>query len=99
MLIVNDDQLRLAGIVSLEERCKYCSKALAAYPLIMSDDAVQTVCHVTCVLELATEIMVDLFTFFSPLAPCPQLYVLTMPRGERAQTEGVTHTVNKYPPD
>jgi hypothetical protein len=32
MLIVNDDQLRLAGIVSLEEQCTYCSKTLAAYP-------------------------------------------------------------------
>ncbi len=57
MLIVNDDCLRLAGIVSLEERCPYCSKTLAAYPLVMSDDAKQTVYHVTCALELATDIM------------------------------------------
>jgi hypothetical protein len=107
MLIVNDNQLRLAGIVSLEERCNYCSKALAAYPLIMGDDAKQTVYHVTCALELATDLMVDLYTFFSPPAPCPQLYVLTtpkaasltMPRGKRAQTEGVTHAVNQPPPD
>src|SRR6266566_6774400 len=98
MLIVNDDQLRRASIVSLEERCHYCSKTLAAYPLIMSDDAAQTVYHVTCALELATDIMVDLFTFFNPPPPYDRLYVLTapeaasltMPRGERAQMEGVT---------
>jgi hypothetical protein len=39
MLIVNDEQRRLAGGLSLCERCKYCSKALAEYPLIQSDDA------------------------------------------------------------
>jgi hypothetical protein len=43
MLIVNDGQLRLAGSASLEERCVYCSRPLAAYPLILSDDAGQTV--------------------------------------------------------
>ncbi len=35
MLIVNQDQLHLARIASLEQQCHYCSKALAAYPLIM----------------------------------------------------------------
>ena len=65
MFIVNNDQLRLAGIVSLEERCNYSSKTLAAYPLIMGDDAKQTVYHVTCALELATDLLVDLYTFFS----------------------------------
>jgi hypothetical protein len=50
MLIVNNDQLRLAGIVSLEERCNHCSKTLAAYPLIMGDDAKQIVYHITCAL-------------------------------------------------
>jgi len=45
----------------------------------MSDDAKQTVYHVTCALELATDIMVDLYTFFSPPAPYPQLFVLTAP--------------------
>ncbi len=77
MLIVNDDHLRLAGIVSLEERCTYCSKTLAAYPLIMSDDAKQRVYHITCALELATDIMVDLDTFFSPPAPYVRLFTLT----------------------
>jgi hypothetical protein len=107
MLIVNDDHRRLAGVSSLEERCPYCSKTLAAYPLIMSDDVDQTIYHVACALELATDILADLFTFFSPPAPYPQLFVLTapeaasrrMPHSERVQTEGVTHAVNKYPPD
>jgi hypothetical protein len=67
--IVNDEQFRRASIVSLEERCYYCSKTLAAYPLIMSDDTDQTVYHAMCAVELATEIMVDLYTFFSPPAP------------------------------
>ena len=34
MLIVNDDHLRLAGVLNLEERCKYCGSALAAYLLL-----------------------------------------------------------------
>lgn len=107
MLIVNDDHLHLAGVASLEDRCVYCSKRLAAYPLIMSDDAKQTIYHVTCALELATDLMVDLYTFFSPPAPYPPLFVLTaleavsrkMPRCERAQTEGGIYAVNEYPPD
>src|SRR5258708_7228520 len=104
MLIVNHDQLRLAGIASLEQRCAYCSKAFTAYPLIMSDDAKQTVYHVTCALELATDLLVDLYTFFSPPAPYPPLFVLTTPnaasaimsRGEQVQKEGVTHAVNQH---
>jgi hypothetical protein len=79
MLIVNDEHLRLAGVLSLEERCKYCGSAFAEYPLIASDDADQTVYHTACAIELATEIMVDLYTFFSPPAPYHQLYVLTAP--------------------
>jgi hypothetical protein len=79
MLIMNDDQLRLAGVLGLDEQCYYCSKALAAYPLIMGDDTKQTVYHVTCALELATDLMVDLYTFFSPPAPYPSLFILTAP--------------------
>ena len=79
MLIVNDDHLHLAGVLSLEERCKYCSKGFAEYPLIQSDDADQTVYHATCAIELATEIMVDLFTFFHPPAPYTRLFVLSVP--------------------
>ena len=69
MLIVNDVHLRLAGIASLEEPCPYCSQTLAAYPLIMSDDAAQTVYHITCALQLATDIIVDVDTFFHPPTP------------------------------
>jgi hypothetical protein len=36
MLIVNDEQRLRAGIGSLSMRCQYCSKALAAYPLILT---------------------------------------------------------------
>ncbi len=45
MLIVNDEQRLRAGIGSLSKRCQYCSKALAAYPLILSDDAGLAVYH------------------------------------------------------
>ena len=71
MLIVNDNQLHLAGIASLEQPCISCSKQLATYPLILSDDVGQTVYHITCALELATDLMVDVYTFFSPPAPYP----------------------------
>jgi hypothetical protein len=90
MLIVTDDHLRLAGIASLEEPCPYCSKTLAAYPLIMSDDAKQTVYHITCALELATDILVDLYTFFSPPAPYVRLFTLTPD-----YLEGGAHAVNR----
>jgi len=107
MLIVNADHLCLAGVASLEERCSYCFRPLAAYPLIMSDDRSQTVYHVTCALELVTDLLVDLATFFHPPASYPSLFVLTAPeavsRGiphrERVQTEGVTHAVNQPLPD
>jgi len=79
MLIVNDEQRLLAGVLSLDERCKYCSKAFAEYPLIQSDDADQTVYHAMCAVELATEIMVEIYTFFSPPAPYNRLFVLTTP--------------------
>jgi hypothetical protein len=79
MLIVNANHLSLAGVASLEEPCCYCSRPLAAYPLIMSDDTNQAVYHVTCALELATDLLVDLATFFNPPAPYPQLFVLTAP--------------------
>src|SRR5437763_14180366 len=96
MLIVNDAHLCLAGVASLEERCSYCFRPLAAYPLIMSDDTNQTVYHAACAIQLATDIMVDLYIFFSPPAPYPQLFVLTtpsaasatMPRGETVQKAG-----------
>ena len=77
MLIVNDEQRHLAGVLSLEERCKYCLQAFAEYPLILSDDADQTAYHAACAVQLATEIMVDLFTLFSPPAPYNQMFVLS----------------------
>jgi len=52
-------------------------QSFAAYPLILSDDAKLAVYHAACAIELATEIMVDLYTFFRPPAPYHQLYVLT----------------------
>ena len=77
MLILNNEHRRLAGIASLTKRCSSCSKALAAYSLIMSDDARLAVYHTACAAALATEILVDLYTFFHPPAPSPPLYVLT----------------------
>jgi hypothetical protein len=79
MLIVNDEQRLRAGIGSLSKRCQYCSKALAAYPLILSDDARLAVYHAACAAALATEVLVDLYTFFSPPAPYERLFVLTAP--------------------
>ncbi|HVB26175.1 MAG TPA: hypothetical protein VNG51_29825 [Ktedonobacteraceae bacterium] len=77
MLIVNDEQRPRAGIKSLSKRCSYCSLALAAYPLILSDDGGLYVYHAACAVELATEILVDLYTFFRPPASYSQLFVLT----------------------
>jgi len=77
MLIVNSDHLSRAGVGSLDEYCPYCGSSLGSYPLIMSDDPAQTVYHVGCALELATDILVDVFTFFHPPAPCLPLFTLT----------------------
>ena len=90
MLIVNDDHLRRAGVKSLGERCNYCSKALAEYPLIMSDDA-QTVYHVTCALQLAMDILTDLYTFFDPPAPYDRLFPLTT---TSPNSEGGSYAIN-----
>ena len=53
MLIVNDEQRLRAGIGSMGKRCQYCSKALAAYPLILSDDAKLAVYHAACAVQSA----------------------------------------------
>ncbi len=79
MLILNDEHLKLTGVTSLNERCKYCTKAFGAYPLIMSDDAGQTVYHAACAIQLACDIMTDMYTFLSPPAPHDRLFVLTAP--------------------
>lgn len=107
MLIVNNDYLCLAGVASLEEPCTHCSRPLAAYPLIMCDKRNQTVYHITCALELASDLLADVFTFFSPPAPYLPLFVLTPPdaasammaRGEQEQTEGVSYAVSEHSSD
>src|SRR5713101_5418422 len=75
MLIINDEQRLRAGIKSLSKRCSYCSKALSEYPLIMNDDAGLAVFHAACAAALATEIVVDLYTFFRPPAPYHRIFV------------------------
>jgi len=79
ILIVNDNHLLLAGGVSLEVRCTYCSQPLTTYPLIMNEDAERTVSHAACAVELAN-LLVDLFPFLSPPPPCERLFVLTATR-------------------
>jgi hypothetical protein len=76
MLIFTDEQRLRAGIKSLSKRCPYCRKALRTYPLILSDDAGFYVYHAACAAALATEILVDLYTFFHPPAPYRQIFVL-----------------------
>lgn len=85
MLIVNDEQRLRAGIGSLSKRCPYCSKAEASYPLILSDNARLAVYHAACAAALAAEILVDLYTFFSPPAPYSRLFVLTAPEAAPSQ--------------
>ena len=77
MLIVNDDHRKRAGVLSLADQCPYCKKAFASYPLILIDDAEQTVYHITCALELATDLLIDLFAFFCPPDSSPPLFLLT----------------------
>jgi hypothetical protein len=91
MLIVNAAHLCRAGVASLEEPCRYCSRPLAAYPLLMSDDAEQTVYHVACALQLATDLLVDLYTFFNPPAPYGPLFTLT---ASALHLEGGSHAIN-----
>ncbi len=78
MLIFNDEQRLRAGIQSLSKRCSYCSKALSEYPLIMNDDAGLAVFHAACAAALATEIIVDLYSFFRPPAPYHRVFVLDL---------------------
>jgi hypothetical protein len=91
MLIVNDAHRLRAGVCSLNKLCPYCRLAFAGYPLIMSDNASQTVYHVACAFELATDLLVDLYTFFSPPAPYTHLFTLTAP----ASTEGGNDAINR----
>jgi hypothetical protein len=91
MLIVNDDHRMRAGVCSLDERCSYCGLAFANYPLLMSDDAKQSVYHMACALQLATDLLVDLFTFFSPPAPYKPLFT---PTPLVQHSEGGSHAIN-----
>jgi hypothetical protein len=92
MLIVNDEHRIAAGIKSLSKRCSYCCKPLKEYPLIMNDDAGFAVFHAACAAALATDIIVDLSTFFRPPAPYHHLFVLD-PTGELSHGEKA-HAVN-----
>ena len=82
MLIMTDKQCKEAGIESLAQRCTYCSKVLYAYPLIMGDDQVHSVYHISCAVELATDILLDLSDFFCPPVPFDRVVVLTAPPSE-----------------
>ena len=92
MLIITDGHRLRAGVCSLDERCPYCGLALSEYPLMMSDDAAQTVYHAACALQLATEILVDLFTFFHPPEPYAPLFTLT---ATSPPQEGGSDAVNR----
>lgn len=94
MLIVNDGHLRRAGICSLDEQCPYCGLALADYPLVMSDEVGQTVYHVTCALQLAADLLTDLFTFFRPPHPYTRLFTLTEHLVAPNQ-EGESHAIHE----
>ena len=94
MLIFTDEQRRRAGIKSLSKRCPYCSKALAAYPLVLSDDAGLFVYHAACAAALATEILVDLYTIFCPPAPYHCLFVLDPQYEAVTHEKGGVHAVN-----
>jgi len=80
--MMNNADLQGFG-VSRSGASTVCSKAEASYPLILSDDARLVVYYAACAAQLATEILVDLYTFLSPPAPNPQLFVLTPPGSSR----------------
>ena len=94
MLIINDDHRLRAGVCSLNELCPYCGSAFAGYPLVMSDDAAQTVYHVACALELTTDLLVDLSPFFHPPAPYAHLFPLTAP-APTLHSEGEGDAINE----
>src|SRR5215472_10773587 len=83
MLIINENQRLRAGVASMDECCTYCSKALHEYPLIMSDEARPSVYHAACAVQLATDIMVDVYTFLSPPAPYDRLFVIIAPGSKK----------------
>ena len=56
----------------------------------MNDDAGLAVFHAACAAALATDLIVDLYTFFRPPAPYHQLFVLT---ASQAAPRGGTYAV------
>ena len=94
MLSVNVDHRKLAGVCSLDELCPYCGFAFANYPLVMSDDVAQTVYHVACALELTTDLLVDLYTFFCPSSLYTRLFTLTPP-APTLHSEGGSDAINR----
>jgi hypothetical protein len=94
MLIINDDHLRRADVRSLDELCPSCRQPLREYPLLLSDEAEPSVYHAACALQLATEILVDLFTFFCPPAPFDRLFVLTVERTSPSPQSGGCDAIN-----
>jgi hypothetical protein len=99
VLIVNDEHRIAAGIKSLSKRCPYCLKPLRAYPLILSDDAGFAVFHAACAAALASEIQVDLYTFFRPPAPYHQFFVLRTQEAGQSDEPGGTHAVQIHQRD
>jgi hypothetical protein len=95
VLIVNSDHLSRAGVASLDQPCPYCGSAFADFPLIMSDDPGQTVYHIACALELATDLLVDLFTFFHPPAPYTRLFTLTEEASAPDQQTGGSDAISR----
>jgi hypothetical protein len=94
MLIFTDEQRERAGIKSLSKRCSHCRKPLLAYPLIVSDDAIFGVYHVECATDLATDILVDLSTFFCPGPPYVRLFTLDPKFGPR-ECKGGDHAIDE----
>jgi hypothetical protein len=94
MLIFTDEQRERAGIKNLSKRCSHCHRPLLAYPLIVSDDAVFGAYHAECAAALATDILVDLYTFFRPAAPYARLFTLQPICGPTA-CNGDAHAIDE----
>ena len=94
MLIFTDEQRERAGIKGLSKRCSHCHKPLLAYPLIVSDDAIFGVYHVECAVALATDILIDLSTFFHPGPPYARLFTLDPKFGLR-EYRGGDHAIGE----
>ena len=62
--------------------------------ILISDEAGLAVYHAACAAQLATEILVDLYTFFRPPAPYHHLFVLTTQEAERNDEQGGTCAIN-----